>query len=321
MNPARNLLSAIEDLEISHPAYQELLALLRQRVELAKENHTARIEWIVGPSRVGKSMLINALKRENAPTRVDGKLRVPLVVAEVPESVSPKHLPGCVLRGLGMPVPRGSLGDARSRMLDQLERAETKVILFEAASHIVDVGTKVQSRSAGDFFKTLADKNISLILFGVPRLRLLRQNEQLRLRSSTPREFNPYDCSVEAERTAFLACVNAYAKAFEKAGWKIDLAQDVLFNNCYLHTGGLVGVLSAFMRELAEQRLGDQPRTLSFQDCLAAARRVEPAGDPRWQAFQTDGIKKPHLHRAYAQVLEDNLMPAPKGTAIAQETA
>lgn len=308
MNAARQLLAAIEDLEVPHPAYNEQLAFLRQRIELARSGFSSRIEWITGPSRVGKSMLIQALKRDNPETRIDGKRRVPLVVAEVPEGVSPQHLPGCVIRGLGLPVPRGTVGDARDWMYAQLERAGTEVILFEEASHIVDVGTKVPPRAAGDFFKGLHDKKKALFLFGVPRLRRLRGNEQLRGRSSTVREFGAYDSRVPAERNAFLACVMVYAKKFEEAGWRIELSREALFSHCYLHSGGLIGILSSFMHELAIQRLHDSPRALTFADCQAAAACVEPAGDPRWPAFRDLDVAPAHLHRAHAQVLEDNLM-------------
>ena len=309
MSGARELLKKLEDLELPHRAFNEQLASLRQRVELARAGLGSRIEWILGPSRVGKSKLIEVLARENEESRVGGNRRVPLVVAEVPEGVSPQHLPGCVITGLGLPTPRGTVGASRTFMYRQLEKADTRVILFEEASHIVDVGTKVPPRRAGDFFKGLHDKKIGVFMFGLPRLRRLRENEQVRGRSAVPREFHAYDSRVPAERDAFMACVRTYARKFKEAGWPIGLNDDILFSHCYLHTGGLVGYLFEFMRELAVQRAGDSPRTLTFADCQAAAARTESAGDPRWPAFRTMEVVAPvHLHRAHAQVLEDNLM-------------
>lgn len=319
MNAAHKLLVVIEDLEVQHPVYRDHLSYLRQRVELARAGFEARILWIVGPSRVGKSMLIHALDRENQPTRVDGKRQVPLVVAEVPEGVSPQHLPGCVLTGLGHPVPTGNVGVVRKRMFEQLKLADTKVILFEEASHIVDVGTKVPPRAAGDFFKSLNDKKLTLGMFGVPRLRRLAGNEQLRLRSLKPREFNAYDCRIPEERNAFLACLMAFAKKFEEVGWPIGLSREALFANCYLLSGGLVGVLSSFMRELATQRLNDSPRTLTLADLEVAAACIEGGGDSRWPAFKSMEVAPAHLHRAHAYVLECNSMSLRDVPVTAQE--
>jgi hypothetical protein len=309
MSAARQLLTRLEDLEIPHLAFTEQLASLRQRVELARAGYSSRIEWILGPSRVGKSKLIEVLARENPESRVGGKRRVPIVVASVPESVSPQHLPGCVIAGLGLPLSRGTVGTARNFMYAQLDNAGTQGIFFEEASHIVDIGTKVPPRAAGDFFKGLHDRKIALFMFGLPRLRRLRENEQVRGRSAVPREFHAYDSRIPAEATAFMACVQVYSKVFKEAGWPIEFGPGIMFSHCYLHTGGLVGYLFEFMRELAVQRIGDSPRSLTFADLQAAAARTESAGDPRWPAFRQMEIVAPaHLHRAHAQVLEDNLM-------------
>lgn len=321
MSSSRELLTRLEDLEFSHPAFDAQITSLRQRVDLALAGFSSRIEWILGPSGVGKSKLIEVLARENEEkSRVNGRRRAPLVVASVPERVSPQHLPGCVITALGLPAPSGNLGKWRSFMYSQLKSADTKVILFEEASHIVDDGNSTPPRAAGDFFKGLHDNKIGVFLFGLPRLRHLRENEQVRRRSAAPREFHAYDSRVTADRTAFVACLNVYAKVFREAGWPIALSDELLFSHCYLHTGGLIGYLFAFMHELAVQRSGDSPRELTFTDCQAAAARTESAGDARWPAFRSLEVVAPaHLHMAHAKVLEDNLMPiriADSGTEV-----
>lgn len=318
MSAAKELLAIIEDLEVPHLAYSEQHDFLKQRVELAIAGYGARTYWVLGPSRVGKSMLISAIARENPETRVDGNRRVPVVVAEVPEGVSPQHLPGCVIDGLGLVAPRGNVGHVRGWMYKQLERAETKVILFEEASHIVDIGTKVPPSAAGDFFKSLVDKKITLVLSGLPRLRKLVGNVPLRLRSSRPREFNAYDFRIPEERDAFLACILVFAKKFEEAGWPLGLRREALFANCYLLAGGLVGIVSAFFRELATQRIGESPRTLTLVDLRAAADEVESA-DPRWRAFKDEAVAPVHLISALACVREANLMPIAEASSVVQE--
>lgn len=321
MNAALKLLKDIKSVEVQHPHFVDQHQHLSTRIRLAQAGLTPKIEWVMGPSRVGKSMLINVLSRENPSTREGGVLKLPIVVAKVPEQVSPQHLPGSVLQGMGMPVPRGNVGAVRQQMLHQLKRAGTHTLLFEEASHIVDTGTKIPPRAAADFFKTLADEGIFTVLFGVPRLSRLRANEQLRLRSAAPRNFRPYDCRSQEEQRFFAGCIVKYLDMFKAAGWPIAMTREVMFAQCYLMTGGLVGVLAAFMQTLAEQRLNDGPRTLSWEDCQRAADQVEPAGDPRWLAFHETSVGMTHLIRAHAHVFEINEMTLPAVGPGAEGTA
>ncbi|MFX6040302.1 TniB family NTP-binding protein, partial [Acinetobacter baumannii] len=82
-------------------------------------------------------------------------------------------------------------------MVTQLRLAGTRVVVFDEISHLVDEGSRVPPRASSDWLKTLTDKlNMTLILFGIPRLeRLFSANEQLRRRACPARSFLPYDAS------------------------------------------------------------------------------------------------------------------------------
>ncbi|MET3108343.1 hypothetical protein AAKU58_003185 [Oxalobacteraceae bacterium GrIS 1.18] len=195
-------------------------------------------------------------------------------------------------------------------MLEQLRLAGTRVILFEEASHLVESGARVPVRGAGDWCKSLADStNMTLLLFGVPRLeRLLDSNEQLRLRASARREFRPYDIRNQAEQMGFVACVRTYSDLFKDCGWPINLPMQTLVTQCYLLTGGLIGVLSRFMQELASQMAYESPRILTLRDCQSAAESIESAGHPDFPAFFKDDVSPVELTAAHAYVLETNGM-------------
>ena len=213
MNSAKELRRLIESCELQHPMFKEQFEFLSQRIEDALGGFSSRIEWVVGPSRVGKSMLINALSRKYPETKVNGQRHVPVLAVKILSDVSPKLLPIFVLTALGVSLTRGqSTGAIFNRMLEQLRLAGTRVILFEEASHLVESGARVPVRGAGDWCKSLADStNMTLLLFGVPRLeRLLDSNEQLRLRASARREFRPYGIFQASCRLK----VNFYAASF-----------------------------------------------------------------------------------------------------------
>jgi hypothetical protein len=290
----------------------EIFTALKSRIEDARDGYAARIECVVGPSRVGKTMLINTLQRVNPEVKVNGIRHVPVLVVPILPNISPLMLPLSVLTALGVPLSqRGSTtGVLFNRMIDQLRLAKTKAILFEEASQLVEPGAKVLSRAAADWFKSLSDTlNITLILFGVPRLeRLFQSNEQLRLRASARREFRPYDFRNPKEQTEFASCVRTYADMFRDAGWPIDLPLDTLVPQCYLLSGGLIGVLSHFMQELARQLVYQSPRSLTLQDCHAAASAIEAAGHPDFPAFMRVDAAAIELNLAHAHVLEMNSM-------------
>ncbi|AQV92294.1 transposition helper protein [Cupriavidus necator] len=319
MTPAKQLRVAIESCELPHPLFLEHFNPLRQRFEDAMDGATSRIERVMGPSRVGKSMLINALRRTFPETKVNGRRHVPVLVVPVPTPVSPLLLPSSVLTALGLPVQRSiTSGAMANRMFDQLKLAGTRGVLFEEASHLVELGARVPPRAAGDWLKMFADAlNLTVCLFGVPRLeRLFENNEQLRMRTSASRWLLPYDSRIPENMKAFHTCVATYANLFRESGYPIDLPPPALTYQCYLLTGGLIGVLSRFMQEMASQLAYEAPRTVTFADGQAAANAIEAAGSRHFRAFANpDAIQSEvapaALHQAFVQVMNDNDLAVP----------
>lgn len=310
MSSAKELLRRIETCELPHPAYLTLFNFLIQRIEFALEGFASRIEWVIGPSRVGKSMLINSLARRYPESRVNGIRQVPVLVVRIPSNISPKLLPKKVLAALGVPLRDKTSGELDERMYAQLRLAGTRVIIFEEISHMVEVGARVPPRAAADWYKDLADVlDVTILMFGVPRLeRLFDCNEQLSNRASAKREFLPYDFRGSDEQMAYASCVRTYADLFRDAGWPIELPFQELVTQTYLLDGGLIGILSRFMQELASQMAYESPRPLTLDDCRSAARAIRSAGHPDFPAFERSDVTPVELNLAHAHVLETNGM-------------
>jgi hypothetical protein len=310
VNQAQKLRKSIESCELQHPAFMEQLTPLNRYIEDALDGFASRIEWIVGPSRVGKTMLINALSRAYPESKVDGRRHVPVLVVPMATNISPKLLPTSVLDALGMPLKGRTSGVMDAHMVKQLRNAGTRVLMFEEASHLVEPGARVPPRAAGDWFKFVADAlNATIMQFGVPRLaKLFESNEQLRMRASARREFRPYDYRSPSDQKAFASCVRTYADLFSESGWPIELPLTLLVPQCYLLTGGLVGVLSKFMQELASQIRYEAARPLTIEDCWLAAGAIQAAGHPDFPAFVRTEISPIELTTAHAYVLETNGM-------------
>ena len=309
MSQAQALRKAIEEHELPHAFFEEHMEALLLRIEDAREGHPPSIDIVLGPSRVGKSMLLQSLARLHPAQAKDGVRRVPVLVVPVPTPATPKQLPRSVLMALGAPIPTSMASNALmfERMARQLRLADTRVILFEEASHIVDVGTRLPPRAAGDWFKQLMDQlNVSVVLVGVPRLeRLLESNEQLRYRSGAVMRFNPYAWTALAEQRHFAACIRAYVKIFEQSGSRFTFEFEPLVRNTYLLSGGLIGVVSKFMSRLAYDIKSREDRDISFADCTLSASKIEAAGDRNHPAFMELDVASIKLHAAHTFVLDE----------------
>lgn len=319
MTPAQKLRRDIETCELPHPLFMQHLSALKCRIDDALAGFAPKIVRVPGPSGVGKSSLIATLSRDYPETRFDGRRYVPVLVVEVPQSATVKLLPKSVLRALGIQVPASMTAGAMfDLMVTQLRLAGTRVVIFDEISHLVDEGSRVPPRAASDWLKTLADTlDMTLILFGIPRLeRLFLANEQLRRRACPARVFLPYDVSDAQEMAAYISCVTNYARLFASAGYPIDVRPRVLTQQCYLLTGGLIGVLADFMRELARLMANQAPRAITYADCQKAVQDVSHAGSPLQLAFldsgvEDAGVEPKALRQAYVHVLTSNTTSPP----------
>ena len=307
---ARQLKRQIQTCEIPHESFVRECEYLEERINDALDGFSPCIECIVGPSRVGKTMVRERLARAYPEQKVDGRRIVSVLVVKIPPGVTPRSLPIIVLEALGLRLnlSRKTAPEAFERVLEQLQLAQTKVIIFEEASHLVEHGARILPRDAGDWIKSLVDEaNVTAILFGVPRLRrLFDSNEQLRMRTSARREFRPYDWQDEEERGAFEQCVETYVELFSSEGWLIDLPLDQVTLHCYILTGGLIGVLSKFFQELASRMTREQPRRVTLQDLATAAGGVEGSGYLGLIPFRSEAVAPVHLSSVHAHVLTES---------------
>lgn len=309
MSQAASLRLAIQAHEIPHAYFEEHMNELHMRIQDALDGSPPSLDMVVGPSRVGKSMLADALIRNYPESVKDGIRQVPVLKVRTPSPASPRVLPRSVLVALKAPVPASMASTALmfERMARQLKTAGTRVILFDEASQIVDVGTRMPPRAAGDWFKQLLDAlNISVVLLGVPRLELLlKSNEQLRLRSGAVMRFNPYSWENNAERLQFVACTRTYVKMFKEAGSCFLFKEEALVRNTYLLSGGLIGIVTKFMARLAFDIKSRENRDISFEDCAAAASRIEAACTSDYPAFTDEVIADVKMNASHNFVLTE----------------
>jgi hypothetical protein len=302
----------IELCEIHHLFFVGLLQPLARYISNRVAGDIPRVEWVIGPSRIGKTALMKALARAHPEARVDGRRRVPVLRLELSSSISPKQLPRSVLASLKVPIPRtGSAGFMFDYMGEQLHRAGTLMLLVGEASHLVEDGSKVLPSAAADWLKDVVEQlGIGLLLSGVPRLRrLIRANSQLKGRAASVRIYRPYDYDDQAEHDAFAGCVKVFVELFERAGYPISVPFTLFLMHCYLVSAGSIGMVSKFVYQLADKVTEGPARPVSFEDCAFAASRIEVAGHPSCPGFVRQTVTPSEIRQAYVYAMDDAELP------------
>lgn len=273
------------------------------RLQRLLEDHDAGvepgIELLVGPSRIGKSEILQKLAAKYPASRENGRLVKPVLIVAVPTGTAPKDLPISVMQALGVPIPkeRSRTNVLFGMMIEKLQLAKTMAILFDETSHLVDVGSRIPPRQASDWFKGLFDSaRISIVMSGVPRLtRLLESNEQLRGRCQRPLELMPYRWDRRDERLVFAGCAQAFLKVFEKHGCLISVPwnSDILMRHLYAVSTGNIGALSHYFKALAREVR--QPGPLDLQSLKHASTKVNLPAHGLLPPFECDTMPDEHL--------------------------
>ncbi|MBB3196887.1 TniB family NTP-binding protein [Roseateles terrae] len=312
MTSARDLRRRIESCKLEHLTFLIHQEWLLDRIEDALAGAAPRIEWIVGPSRAGKSMLMEALAQRYPEYREGGVRRVPVLYIPLSQAISSKSFPSLVLEALKVAVRRGDrVADLELHAAQTLTKLGVKVLLLDEASHFVEPAARLLPRSAGDMLKVLSERaSMSIFMTGIPRLELLiKSNDQLRQRASAKRQFYPYNFREADQKSAFAACVKTYYDMFAECGWPIDVEFAAFVKNCFLHTGGLIGVLSKFMQELCIRPRGEQPRALSLEDCKRASDTAGGTRSPLVKPFKSLEVSDADLNVAHQYILDIEPLP------------
>lgn len=319
MSAGQNLWTAVEQLEIHHPVYKKHVDYLSKRVRDARLGREPRFEWVYGPTRVGKSALLHNLARSNEAYRDGNRRVVPVLPVKIPTGISPSSLRTSVLGALGVRHGKGdSVLELDVKLTEQLKLAQTRVVLFDEASHMVDAGARIQDREAAEWFKVLFDAKLTIIMFGVPRLRALMKNEQLQGRANAGLEFRPYDAQVDTEYAAFASVISDFARIFSAHGFSFENAlNETLVEECYLATGGRVGIVCKFMQELCSILADSAPRRVTTADCFSAVQVIGSGGHPDFPPFEGTACTDLALKHAHVHVLEANGMSPRTGRLVA----
>lgn len=187
---------------------------------------------IFGPTRVGKSQLVDELVAAYPSQLVEGVRRQPLVRVKVLGRPTRRSLSEAVLMALkARRYGRASADELMARVCDLLRVVGTRVLLFEEMQQFVEGMSPKATREAADWLKIMAEElGITLILVGLPIAgEIFLRNEQLRDRAERVQEIRPYNWNDSQHQVEFQSALNCLLGLYMKAGWSIPIAQDPEF--------------------------------------------------------------------------------------------
>lgn len=241
-----------------HYSYERFYTSLKALVlsKLKSQAGAREVIMFLGPARIGKTRILEALDLEFGQTRHTGSGRSKDVVyVRVPEGGTAGSILGAILRAMGEPYQAATkLDEMRHRVRQRFQSTGIKLAIFDETQHMVDEGRKTAVRAASDFIKGLIEESpqVTFIFSGIPlAARLREENPQLRGRCDKPIYFLPYAWHCTSEREHFAGAALAVYETVIGT-MDSDAVDAVRFiKACYLLGGGCFGFVINFVRSLA----------------------------------------------------------------------
>lgn len=289
---------------VGHARFNTVHGQLEEVLTRAKAGDP-QILPIVGPTRVGKTCLLDNFRAMNSTSG-------PSRSREIISVVSPKHLtgralPDACLMSIGMsPAMFGNHVAATDAFIKAVNKHGARLIIFDETQHMLERGNSTTVRAAADFLKGLFDQaEASIVLAGLPSLiGLFHANEQLADRARRPVEYYPYHWQ-GADYISFRSALGSALDYLAEGGWDTFEFNDRDFaQRMYVATAGRYGLINKIFMEV--QALGGSQKLARYD---AFARAFEQAVMNRlinFNPFDVDqAIQTEHMALVYAKVMQE----------------
>ncbi len=289
---------------IIHDAYGAVLSGVQSAMRSQDPYHGSIIP-VLGPTRVGKSAVMSSL----VDTSDQAKSLVPMkdtVWATLPPQTNGKEIYRSILLALGLrTAPKENTATSRERLYRAIESYGIKTIIIDEIHHLIERGSNMPSRMAGDHLKTLADATrINLVLSGLPRFQsIIDDNEQLRDRAQQTILFKPYDWQIESDRASFASAVDSAISSLEDTGFKFEIDFEDLVRRLYGASGGRVPMIARLLKSVALST--ELTHQIGLPDLRKAAKAMQQSGIPISKFFSDDEPDEIELMRSFARTMSE----------------
>ncbi|MEH6486716.1 MULTISPECIES: TniB family NTP-binding protein [Pseudomonas] len=296
-------MTRITDQLVCHDKYNSAMHELTHALARARDND-AQIISIVGPTRVGKTKLLDVFIKDQF-SSCNGRHEIVKVVS--PKHLTGRALPDACLRSIGMnPTMFKNHVAATDTLVKAFLKGGTRLIIFDETQHMLERGTSTSVRAAADFLKDLFDRlQASIVLAGLPTLLgLFEANEQLADRARSPIRYYPYGWE-GAEYQSYRSALAGALEFLVESGWEtLDYNDADFARRMYVATAGRYGLINKIFMEVQSQH---SQRKVALLDEFFEAYECAVMG--RFVAFNPFDVDQPiaveHMALVYAKVLQE----------------
>lgn len=208
----------------------------------------ARTYLLVGESGAGKSTILKRFRDQYPPVKEYLRDRMEVVYAEVPASATRIGTMRHILVALGAP-PRNRASEAELTgiLIHHLREMGVRVLILDEAQHLVHSETGRFAYDTADWFKTLANAGIALVIAGLPDAALAYSlNEQLERRSMGCQEIQAFGLDGGESESAWMMLLEGLVSKMPLADTSWLLKGDSP-HRLHLVTGGYLGRLADYL--------------------------------------------------------------------------
>ena len=263
----------IENTLVPHTAFNEALVRMTQCFKYANGSTEPICTAIVGEARTGKTRVMEEFRLIHPIVRHNEGLYVPILYVKTPSKPTVKSLVELLLQALKDPKFHiGTENNKTMRLFMLMQRTGTRMIMIDEFQHFYDKGLRAVMHHVADWLKIFVDDSkISLVVGGLPSCQaVLDQNEQLAGRFLSRVEMPRFDWNNLEHRAEFMDILEAFQESIGKYFDLPNLDSDEMAFRCYCATGGLMGYLTKFLRQLVWDAIDEDRKIISLDNFEAA---------------------------------------------------
>lgn len=305
----------VESTLVPHRAFEQATRRLEQCFAYANNASEPICIAIVGESRTGKSRALEECEDRHPSVRDNEGLSIPILRVKTPSKPTVKGLAEVMLRAMRDPLfDRGTEISKTSRLQTLMLNCGTQMVMIDEFQHFVDKGSHKVMHHVADWLKILVDDSrVALVVAGLPSCQaVLDQNEQLAGRFLSPVFMPRFDWLCDEHRDEFIAILGAFHDSINQHFDLPALDGEEMAFRCYCGTGGLMGYLSKFLRQMVWNALDANKKSISLSELAQAHYEAV------WAESGPLGIPNP-FSKEFSSARTDDIISRVKGMGTSIE--
>lgn len=258
---------------VPHSAFIDATSRIEQCFSYAKRSCEPICIALIGESRTGKSRVLEESYIKHPKVRSKERLEVPILKVSVQSTPTIKGLAEQMLYSIGDPLFNVGTENIKAiRLRTLIGNAGTLMIMLDEFQHFYDKKLHKVSFYVTDWLKILVDDcKVALVVAGLPTCEaVLAQNEQLVGRFLSPIIMPRFDWKNSIQREEFIAILGSFNEALSTQFDLPELDQQDMAFRCYCATGGLIGYLTKFLRQVECNAYYKGANRIDLEDLMIA---------------------------------------------------